>query len=241
MVLPDILKNAPFFKKIETKQQKQASAKAGKAKQAAQQRATGARARPCARRSIDSRLLSSAHTTSGLTGCPPLMWQGDGMWVCPRSRSNERHARCPISHRRRRRQSRQLATRRDQHPLQSYANVALRTELRVWHVCTRFRTCSTSGPVTRLLRASQTVVRATVCHSACACARAIGAYRRADASVGEKMKTPRRNLGIPMRASISKSKMQLRVIKIKYLINKSTYGFVGFIPLEIRPARPFII
>ena len=42
MVLPDILKNAPFFKKIETKQQKQASAKAGKAKQAAQQRATGA-------------------------------------------------------------------------------------------------------------------------------------------------------------------------------------------------------
>mmetsp|Transcript_26330 Transcript_26330/g.52869 ORF Transcript_26330/g.52869 Transcript_26330/m.52869 type:complete len:138 (-) Transcript_26330:388-801(-) len=43
MVLPDILKNAPFFKKIETKQQKQASAKAGKAKQAAQQRATGRR------------------------------------------------------------------------------------------------------------------------------------------------------------------------------------------------------
>ena len=44
MVLPDILKNAPFFKKIETKQQKQASARSGsKAKQAAQQRATGRR------------------------------------------------------------------------------------------------------------------------------------------------------------------------------------------------------
>ena len=43
MVLPDILKNAPFFKKIETKQQKQASAKgSSKAKQAAQQRVTGA-------------------------------------------------------------------------------------------------------------------------------------------------------------------------------------------------------
>ena len=42
MVLPDILKNAPFFKKIETKQAKQAAAKtASKAKQAAQQRATG--------------------------------------------------------------------------------------------------------------------------------------------------------------------------------------------------------
>ena len=44
MVLPDILKNAPFFKKIETKQAKQAAAKsASKAKQAAQQRATGRR------------------------------------------------------------------------------------------------------------------------------------------------------------------------------------------------------
>ena len=43
MVLPDILKNAPFFKKIETKQQRQASSKSGsKAKQAAQQRASGA-------------------------------------------------------------------------------------------------------------------------------------------------------------------------------------------------------
>ena len=46
MVLPDILKNAPFFKKIETKQQKQAQAKSSsKARQAAQQRATGAPAR----------------------------------------------------------------------------------------------------------------------------------------------------------------------------------------------------
>lgn len=44
MVLPDILKNAPFFKKIETKQAKQAAAKsASKAKQAAQQRASGRR------------------------------------------------------------------------------------------------------------------------------------------------------------------------------------------------------
>jgi hypothetical protein len=45
MVLPDILKNAPFFKKIETKQAKQAAAKssASKAKQAAQQRAGGRR------------------------------------------------------------------------------------------------------------------------------------------------------------------------------------------------------
>jgi len=42
MVLPDILKNAPFFKKIETKQQKQAQAKSGKARAAAQQRVTGA-------------------------------------------------------------------------------------------------------------------------------------------------------------------------------------------------------
>ena len=42
MVLPDILKNAPFFKKIETKQAKQAAGKsASKAKQAAQQRAQG--------------------------------------------------------------------------------------------------------------------------------------------------------------------------------------------------------
>merc|ERR1719399_2629328 len=42
MVLPDILKNAPFFKKIETKQAKQAQAKSSsKAKQAAQQRASG--------------------------------------------------------------------------------------------------------------------------------------------------------------------------------------------------------
>ena len=44
MVLPDILKNAPFFKKIETKQQKQAAARSSsKAKIAAQQRATGRR------------------------------------------------------------------------------------------------------------------------------------------------------------------------------------------------------
>lgn len=44
MVLPDILKNAPFFKKIETKQAKQAAAKsASKAKQAAMQRASGRR------------------------------------------------------------------------------------------------------------------------------------------------------------------------------------------------------
>ena len=44
MVLPDILKNAPFFKKIETKQAKQAAAKSSsKAKQAAQQRAAGTR------------------------------------------------------------------------------------------------------------------------------------------------------------------------------------------------------
>jgi len=44
MVLPDILKNAPFFKKIETKQQKQAAARSSsKAKMAAQQRATGRR------------------------------------------------------------------------------------------------------------------------------------------------------------------------------------------------------
>eukprot|EP00966_Prymnesium_polylepis_P098418 2279003-Prymnesium_polylepis.2 len=40
MVLPDILKNAPFFKKIETKSMKQA-AKGGKAKQAATQRTAG--------------------------------------------------------------------------------------------------------------------------------------------------------------------------------------------------------
>ena len=43
MVLPDILKNAPFFKKIETKSVKQA-ARGGKAKQAATQRTQGARA-----------------------------------------------------------------------------------------------------------------------------------------------------------------------------------------------------
>ena len=44
MVLPDILKNAPFFKKIETKQAKQAQAKSGnKSQQAAQQRASGRR------------------------------------------------------------------------------------------------------------------------------------------------------------------------------------------------------
>jgi len=44
MVLPDILKNAPFFKKIETKQQKQSQAKsASKAMRTAQQRATGRR------------------------------------------------------------------------------------------------------------------------------------------------------------------------------------------------------
>ena len=41
MVLPDILKNAPFFKKIETKSVKQA-ARGGKAKQAATQRTAGA-------------------------------------------------------------------------------------------------------------------------------------------------------------------------------------------------------
>mmetsp|Transcript_24974 Transcript_24974/g.42696 ORF Transcript_24974/g.42696 Transcript_24974/m.42696 type:complete len:136 (-) Transcript_24974:523-930(-) len=40
MVLPDILKNAPFFKKIESKSAKQA-ARGGKAKQAATQRASG--------------------------------------------------------------------------------------------------------------------------------------------------------------------------------------------------------
>uniref|UniRef100_A0A7S3B4W5 Small nuclear ribonucleoprotein Sm D3 n=1 Tax=Haptolina ericina TaxID=156174 RepID=A0A7S3B4W5_9EUKA len=40
MVLPDILKNAPFFKKIETKSAK-AAAKGGRAKQAATQRAAG--------------------------------------------------------------------------------------------------------------------------------------------------------------------------------------------------------
>ena len=44
MVLPDILKNAPFFKKIETKQMKQAQAKSqSRAKQAATQRASGRR------------------------------------------------------------------------------------------------------------------------------------------------------------------------------------------------------
>merc|ERR1719486_878211 len=44
MVLPDILKHAPFFKKIETKSVKQAAAKiASKAKQAAQQRVSGRR------------------------------------------------------------------------------------------------------------------------------------------------------------------------------------------------------
>lgn len=40
MVLPDILKNAPFFKKIDTKSNK-AAKNAGKAKQAATQRAAG--------------------------------------------------------------------------------------------------------------------------------------------------------------------------------------------------------
>jgi hypothetical protein len=39
MVLPDILKNAPFFKKIDTKANK--ASKSGKAKQAATQRAAG--------------------------------------------------------------------------------------------------------------------------------------------------------------------------------------------------------
>jgi len=39
MVLPDILKNAPFFKKIDTKANK--ASKAGKAKQVATQRAAG--------------------------------------------------------------------------------------------------------------------------------------------------------------------------------------------------------
>jgi len=44
MVLPDILKHAPFFKKIETKAFHQAQAKSSsRAKQAAQQRATGRR------------------------------------------------------------------------------------------------------------------------------------------------------------------------------------------------------
>lgn len=41
MVLPDILKNAPFFKKIETKSARKAAN--GKAKQAAQQRVSGKR------------------------------------------------------------------------------------------------------------------------------------------------------------------------------------------------------
>lgn len=39
MILPDILKNAPFFKKIDTKSNK--AAKTGRAKAAAAQRATG--------------------------------------------------------------------------------------------------------------------------------------------------------------------------------------------------------
>lgn len=44
MVLPDILKNAPFFKKIETKAFRQAQAKStSRAKQAAQQRVMGRR------------------------------------------------------------------------------------------------------------------------------------------------------------------------------------------------------
>ena len=56
MVLPDILKNAPFFKKIDTKANK--ASKAGKAKQVATQRAAGesirvffpwSQARACAR------------------------------------------------------------------------------------------------------------------------------------------------------------------------------------------------
>ena len=40
MILPDILKNAPFFKKIETKSVKAAQNKTNKAKAQAQQRAT---------------------------------------------------------------------------------------------------------------------------------------------------------------------------------------------------------
>ena len=45
MVLPDILKNAPFFKKIDTKANKQRSA-AGKAKTAAKERVAGERRTP---------------------------------------------------------------------------------------------------------------------------------------------------------------------------------------------------
>ena len=41
MILPDILKNAPFFKKIDTKANKAASARASRAKQQAAQRAAG--------------------------------------------------------------------------------------------------------------------------------------------------------------------------------------------------------
>jgi hypothetical protein len=73
MVLPDILKNAPFFKKIETKQQKQAMAKQGKAKQAAQQRATG---EPFARHRRTERSTSPTQYLGPLFTCALVQFAG---------------------------------------------------------------------------------------------------------------------------------------------------------------------
>jgi small nuclear ribonucleoprotein D3 len=65
MVLPDILKNAPFFKKIDTKANK--ASKSGKAKQAATQRAAGelSAQRP-------SSLPLGFWCTPMVSGAPPL-------------------------------------------------------------------------------------------------------------------------------------------------------------------------
>ena len=110
MVLPDILKNAPFFKKIETKQARQRDAKsASKAKQAAQQRATGgARPKGAARSNGGGRgasrtvgansaprvplpFLHSAHSHVPSLACACVSRsQGGATWVCPRSRSSAR-------------------------------------------------------------------------------------------------------------------------------------------------------
>ena len=94
MVLPDILKNAPFFKKIDTKANRARSG-AGKAKAAAKERTVGARpmpqlssgpappARPSPPRpspprvsapSSDTRyVLTQPHTTGRRARCPSLL------------------------------------------------------------------------------------------------------------------------------------------------------------------------
>ena len=63
MVLPDILKNAPFFKKIETKQAKQAAAKTSKAKAAAAAAGDGAAGRRHAREAEGARAEAGVQGT----------------------------------------------------------------------------------------------------------------------------------------------------------------------------------